>query len=233
MAGRDQNGAGKSLAQIGLVIFDLDGTLIDSQQDLVNSVNATRVWMGLPALADRTVASYVGNGAPVLIRRALGDEASQEDVDRALRHFLDYYKEHMLDNTRLYPGVRESLNLLKDNGVAMAVLTNKPVRFSQLLVEGLGLSDHFYRVYGGNSFPDKKKPDPIGIEMLRAEAGADREATLMVGDSAVDVKTARNAGVLVAGVTFGFQPETFEEDPPDVLVDRMEHLAAMIVNGRG
>ncbi len=233
MAGSAQNGSGKSLAQIGLVIFDLDGTLIDSQQDLVNSVNATRAWMGLAALADHTVASYVGNGAPVLIRRALGDEASQEDVDRGLQHFLAYYREHMLDHTRLYPGVRESLDMLKEGGLAMAVLTNKPVRFSQLLVEGLGLADHFYRVYGGNSFPDKKKPDPIGIDMLRAEAGAEREATLMVGDSAVDVKTARNAGVLVAGVTFGFQPESFEEDPPDLLIDRMEHLAAMIVDGRG
>jgi len=215
------------------VIFDLDGTLIDSQQDLVNSVNATRAWMGLPALEDHTVASYVGNGAPVLIRRALGDEASQEDVDRGLQHFLAYYRDHMLDHTRLYPGVRESLDVLKERGLAMAVLTNKPVRFSQLLVEGLGLADHFYRVYGGNSFPDKKKPDPIGIDTLRAEAGAEREATLMVGDSAVDVKTARNAGVLVAGVTFGFQPESFAEDPPDLLIDRMEHLAAMIVDGRG
>lgn len=214
------------------MIFDLDGTLIDSQQDLVNSVNATRAWMGLPALEDHMVASYVGNGAPVLIRRALGDEASQKDVDRALQHFLAYYREHMLDHTKLYPGVRESLDMLKDRGLNMAVLTNKPVKFSRLLVEGLGLANHFYRVYGGNSFPGKKKPDPIGIDTLRAEVGAEREATLMVGDSAVDVKTARNAGVLVAGVTFGFQPESFEQDPPDLLIDLMEHLAAMIVHGR-
>ena len=233
MAGSAQDGSGQSLARIRRGIFDLDGTLIDSQQDLVNSVNATRTWMGLPALDDHLVASYVGNGAPVLIRRALGDEASQDDVDRALEHFLAHYREHMLDHTKLYPGVRESLDMLKDRGLNMAVLTNKPVRFSQLLVEGLGLASHFDRVYGGNSFPDRKKPDPIGIETLRAEVGAEKEATLMVGDSAVDVKTARNAGVLVAGVTFGFQPESFEDDPPDLLIDRMEHLAAMIVHGRG
>lgn len=215
------------------MIFDLDGTLIDSRQDLVNSVNATRVWMGLPALEDRTVASYVGDGAPVLIRRVLGGAASQEDVDRALQHFLSYYRDHMLDHTTLYAGVRESLDLLKDQGLSLAVLTNKPVRFSQSLVEGLGLANHFFRVYGGNSFPDRKKPDPMGIDTLRAEAGVEREGTLMVGDSAVDVKTARNAGVPVAGVTFGFQPESFKECPPDWLFDRMEPLAAMIVNGRG
>lgn len=232
MARHAQNGSGYRLNPLSLIIFDLDGTLIDSQQDLVNSVNATRQWMGLAPLDDRLIASYVGNGAPVLIRRALGPDAPDADVQRALEHFLAYYREHMLDHTRLYPGVQETLDTLRARHFHLAVLTNKPVRFSQAIIDGLGLRDYFFRVYGGNSFQDRKKPDPIGIDTLRHEINASREQTLMVGDSAVDVKTARNAQVAVAGVTFGFQPESFAEDPPDILIDDMAELTALILNSR-
>ena len=210
-----------------LLIFDLDGTLIDSKRDLADAVNATRGWMNLPPLEDERVYSYVGNGAPVLVRRALPD-ASEEDADRALRFFLDYYREHMLDATTLYPGVREALDRLHGAGVPMAVLTNKPVRFSIRLLEGLGLEMHFFRVYGGNSF-EEKKPHPMGIELLVAESGADRARTVMVGDSAVDVRTARNACVRACGVTWGFQPETFTEAPPDFMIDEMSALADMVI----
>ena len=185
-----------------LVIFDLDGTLIDSKRDLVNSVNATRVHAGLTTLPDDVVASYVGNGAPVLIRRAFPDVSDQEHA-RLLRYFLDYYRDHMLDATTLYPGVREALDRLHAAEVAMAVLTNKPVRFSVGLLEGLGIDTHFFRIYGGNSF-EEKKPNPIGIRMLMEESGAVRERTLMVGDSAVDVLTARNARVPACGVRWDF-----------------------------
>jgi phosphoglycolate phosphatase len=214
--------------RIHLVVFDLDGTLIDSQRDLVLSVNATRAHMGLAPLDDDRVASYVGNGAPVLIRRALGDAASQEQVDRALEYFLGYYREHMLDNTRLYPGVRESLDRLAGAGVLMAVLTNKPVRFSQALVDGLGVGACFRRVYGGNSFAEKK-PHPMGAQALLSELGVAPEQALMVGDSAVDVLTARNAGMPCCGVTFGFQPESFAEHPPDFVVDRIEAVADFVL----
>jgi phosphoglycolate phosphatase len=110
----------------------------------------------------------------------------------------------------------------------MAVLTNKPVRFSVSLIEGLGLEMHFFRIYGGNSF-EEKKPHPRGIDALRAEAGASQAQTIMVGDSAVDVRTARNAGVRACGVTWGFQPETFKDAPPDFLVDSMQALADRIL----
>jgi len=210
-----------------LLIFDLDGTLIDSKRDLADSVNAMRSWMGLGPLADGRVYSYVGNGAPMLVRRAL-PEASEADLDRALRYFLDYYREHMLDATTLYPGVREALDRLHFAGVPLAVLTNKPVRFSVRLIDGLGLAKHFFRVYGGNSF-EEKKPHPMGIESLLAEAGAERARTVMVGDSAVDVLTARNAGVRACGVSWGFQPETFAEAPPDFVIDDMRALADMVL----
>jgi phosphoglycolate phosphatase len=215
---------------VQLLIFDLDGTLIDSQQDLVNAVNATRRHMGMGPIDDRVIASYVGNGAPVLIQRSLGPEASDADVARGLEHFLAYYREHMLDHTRLYPGVREALDRFQVARISMAVLTNKPVRFSQTIVDGLGLASHFVRVYGGNSFAEKK-PHPVGVETLCREMAAAQEKTLMVGDSAVDVKTARNAGVRVCGVTFGFQPESFHEHPPDLLIDDMRELADLVLSG--
>jgi phosphoglycolate phosphatase len=210
------------------VIFDLDGTLIDSSVDLANAVNATRANLGLAPMEHSLVYSYVGNGAPVLIRKALGPEYPAAVVANALEYFLQYYRAHMLDNTVLYPGVREALDRFRGKDIAMAVLTNKPVAVSQAIVDGLGLREHFRSVYGGNSF-EHKKPHPVGIETLMAETGASREQTLMVGDSAVDVQTARNAKVAVCGVTWGFQPETFAGHPPDFLVDTAQELAARVV----
>lgn len=206
-----------------LAIFDLDGTLVDSKQDLCNSVNATREHLGLPRLPDELVASYVGNGAPVLIQRAMPQGTPQERLDEALAYFLDYYRQHMLEFTRLYPGVREALEQLRQGGYAMAVLTNKPVRFSRDMISGLGLKDYFFQVYGGNSF-DQKKPHPFGIHKLVEEAGADLAATWMIGDSSVDILTARNAGIRCCGVTYGFQPESLVEHPPDILIDGMAEL---------
>jgi len=207
-----------------LVIFDLDGTLIDSRLDLAHAVNATRAEMGRGPLAHELVFSYVGNGAPVLIRRAMGPEASDDEVKAALEFFLDYYRKHAIDRTELYPGVRESIERLGEAGIPMAVLTNKPVRISKSILDHFGLLSAMLAVYGGNSF-EHKKPHPIGVETLRAEACAKPEETWMVGDSYVDVQTARNAGVSSCGVTYGFQPETFREFPPDVMVDRLEVFA--------
>ena len=213
-----------------LLIFDLDGTLIDSKLDLAHAVNATRAHMGMPALEHQRVYSYVGNGAPVLIRRTLGEEATELQVEEALEFFLEYYREHPLDFTRLYPGVRESLERLGQAGKQMAVLTNKPVRISRAILDGLGVQDFFFRIYGGNSF-EFKKPHPVGVEALMRETGVGRDATLMVGDSSVDVETARNAGIACCGVTYGFQPESLADPAPDRLVDRMEDLADWVLAG--
>jgi len=212
-----------------LLVFDLDGTLIDSKLDLALAVNATRADAGLEPLPHETVYSYVGNGAPVLIRKALGPAAGDEQVEKGLQFFLNYYRWHMLDNTRLYPGVAESLENWA-GGKKLAVLTNKPERFSRMILEGLGVSSLFARVYGGNSF-ETKKPDPFGLNRLMGELEVAPSRTLMVGDSAVDVQTARNAGVRSCGVTYGLQPETFQEHPPDLLIDRMEELVELLRNG--
>jgi phosphoglycolate phosphatase len=212
-----------------LLIFDLDGTLIDSRLDLAQAVNATRRHMGKEPLSNERVYSYVGNGAPVLIRRAMGEAATEAELQEALEFFLEYYGAHDMDFTRLYPGVQESLDRLKAAGKRMAVLTNKPVRMSRHIVEGLGVAGHFFQVYGGNSF-EFKKPNPIGAEALMKEAGADRASTLMVGDSSVDVQTARNAGIPCCGVTYGFQPETLADPAPELVVDRMDAMVDWVLN---
>lgn len=209
-----------------LLIFDLDGTLIDSKLDLAHAVNATRAHLGKSPLAHELIFSYVGNGAPMLIRRAFPD-ASEEQLATALQHFLDYYREHMLDYTVLYPGVRETLAKLDNGNRRLAVLTNKPVRISAAILDGLDVGKHFFRVYGGNSF-EQKKPNPIGIETLLREAGARKECTVMVGDSAVDVQTARNAGISCCGVTYGFQPDSLDENPPDFVIERMDQIFAAL-----
>ena len=207
-----------------LVIFDLDGTLIDSKLDLAHAVNATRAHMTMSPLEHERVYSYVGNGAPVLIRRALGEQATETEVQEALEFFLEYYRDHCLDYTTLYPGVKPALDRLRAAGKRLAVLTNKPVRMSRAILDGLGVGGHFFQVYGGNSF-DFKKPNPIGVLALMREAGVSAGQTLMVGDSSVDIQTAVNAGIPSCGVTYGFQPETLADPPPDRMVDRMEELA--------
>ncbi len=207
-----------------LLVFDLDGTLIDSRLDLANSVNATRDSLGMPPISNETVYSYVGNGVPVLIKRSLGEGTSEETLAAAQRFFLDYYRKHMLDFTTLYPGTAEALATLAGAGMKLAVLTNKPVRFSQAIVEGLGIAPFFLHVYGGNSF-EQKKPHPMGIETLMTECGAGRENTVMIGDSSVDVQTARNAAVHAWGVSYGFQPESLIAEPPDWMAHSMAEVA--------
>jgi phosphoglycolate phosphatase len=217
--------AARTFPDVRVLIFDLDGTLIDSKLDLALAVNATMTHMGCAELDHELVYSYVGNGAPVLIRRALGADASDADCQRGLDFFLHFYREHMLDNTVPYPGVREGLKKLAE--LPMAVLTNKPVRVSQLILEGLGLGNYFRYVYGGNSF-ETKKPDPFGVRKLLGDFGATPQEAMLVGDSEVDVQTARNAAVWACGVTYGLGSHRFDEFPPDARIDSLIELAALI-----
>ena len=194
--------------KIKLVIFDLDGTLIDSERDLAAAVNAMLVKYGRKELPIDVIGTYIGDGAPMLIRRALGDPADREFLQEALNYFLLYYREHKLDSTYIYDGITEALQQIAGSDGAtrrMAVLTNKPVRVSRDIVAGLGLSGSFFQVYGGNSF-ETKKPDPLGANTLMQDAGVAADETVMVGDSQVDILTARNAGMWSVGVTYGFAP---------------------------
>jgi len=214
---------------IKLVIFDLDGTLIDSRLDLVHSVNASLRHIGRPELPDDVIASYVGDGAPILIQRALGGETVDDAVLRqGLQFFLSYYREHKLDHTTVYAGIREALTAIQQasNGGPrkMSVLSNKPVGPSRAIVEALGLGPFFIQIYGGNSFATKK-PDPEGARRLLEENGVRPEEAAIVGDSHVDIETGCNAGLWTVGVNYGFAPHTLQEQPPDVLVDTPHDLA--------
>jgi phosphoglycolate phosphatase len=214
---------------IKLVIFDLDGTLIDSRLDLVHSVNAALRHIGRPELPDDIIASYVGDGAPILIQRALGGETVDDAVLRqGLQFFLSYYREHKLDHTTVYAGIREALTAIQkaSNGAPrkMSVLSNKPVGPSRAIVEALGLGPFFIQIYGGNSFATKK-PDPEGARSLLEENGVRPEEAAIVGDSHVDIETGCNAGLWTVGVNYGFAPHTLQDQPPDVLVDTPHELA--------
>jgi phosphoglycolate phosphatase len=219
---------------IKLVIFDLDGTLIDSRLDLVHSVNAALRHIHRPELPEDVIASYVGDGAPILIQRALGGEVVDEAlVRKGLEYFLSYYREHKLDHTTVYHGIREALGAIQSsgNGVPrkMAVLTNKPVNPSRAIVEALGLGSYFSQVYGGNSF-STKKPEPEGALKLLAETGVRPEQAAIVGDSHVDIRTGRNAGLWTVAVTYGFAPHTLEGESPDVTLDTPQELSRVFLS---
>ena len=216
--------------QIKLLIFDLDGTLIDSRQDLVNSVNAALRSLQRSELPSDEIAAMVGDGAPALVRRALGDTVDEDLLRRGLEFFLTYYREHKLDHTHLYPGIPEALEKLQGaNGVrrVMSVLTNKPVNPSRAIVDALGIGLRFVSVYGGNSF-GTKKPDPLGISTILAETGVRPDEAVMIGDSAVDILTGRAAGAWTCGVTYGFAPHTLVETPGDIVLDTPQELAELL-----
>jgi phosphoglycolate phosphatase len=211
-----------------LLVFDLDGTLIDSRIDLCNSVNATLAHFGKSELPEAVISSYIGDGASLLVRRAFGDPEGdvhdEEYVTEALTFFLDYYRIHKLDYTYVYAGVLESLEAIRITNpkTLMAVLTNKPVNPSRDICTYFGLTPFFFQNYGGNSF-HTKKPDPHGLKTLIAEAStiAGRTITpaetIMIGDTDVDVLTARNCGARSIGCTFGLKPHSLIDAPPDHL----------------
>lgn len=212
-----------------LYVFDLDGTLIDSRADLVQSVNATLRHFQRHELPDDIVASYIGDGAGMLIQRAFGDPKDTSLIDAALRYFLDHYREHKLDNTYVYDGVIPVLEALRNRqlNTALAVLSNKPAGPSRAICDALGLAPHFFRVYGGDSFATKK-PDPFGLETLIREAGVTPAETVMIGDSDVDILTAQNCGAYSIGCSYGLSPHTLEMVPPDALAHHPADLLALL-----
>jgi phosphoglycolate phosphatase len=216
---------------IKLLIFDLDGTLIDSRRDLVHSVNAMLRHFGRPELPDDVIVKYVGDGAPMLVRRALCDPKDERFLNEALECFLANYRVHKLDHTHVYDGITDMLVAIgvPQNGFRrkMAVLSNKPVNLSRTIMEALGLSQFFVSVYGGDSFATKK-PDPLGATEILKETGSRPAETLMIGDSSNDVLTGNNAGLWTCGVTYGFAPHALREAPPDVLVDSPPDLAEIL-----
>jgi phosphoglycolate phosphatase len=210
--------------RVDLVVFDLDGTLIDSAGDLAASVNAAleRLAPGTPAVPLERVRTFVGEGAGVLVARTLAAAGVSVSTEKALPVFLECYGARLLDTTVLYPGVRESLDALCDR--TLAVLTNKPGGMSRRILEGLGVAGRFTRICGADDVP-AKKPDPAGLRMLLDETGIPPASAALVGDSAIDVRTGRAAGVLTVGVTYGLDPSSLAAAPPDVLIVDLRELA--------
>lgn len=228
------------------LVFDLDGTLINSSLDLCNSVNATLEHLGKQPLPNSLIATYIGDGVAMLVRRALGDPGDLDGKDHnetqlrdAVDFFIHYYREHKLDNTLVYDGVLASLGAIRERHphLPMAVLTNKPVRPSREICQALGLEPFFFQNYGGDSFTTKK-PDPLGLQTLISEAdelleaaGASRlrvEEVVMIGDSDVDVTTARRLGARSLGCAFGLAPHALAAAHPDMVVNHASEWPATL-----
>jgi phosphoglycolate phosphatase len=219
--------AARDFSLVRALIFDLDGTLIDSKNDLICSVNAMLRELGRSELPPETISGYIGHGAPQLVARALGDGCTEDERKRALEFFLAYYETHKMDTTCAYPGVADALADLDKRKVPMAVLTNKPVRISIRILDEMGLAKYFRAIYGGNSFPTKK-PDPLGANTILQLLSTPAAEALLVGDSEVDVQTARNAGMLAAAVNYGFGVHDRGAYPADIYLDRFGQLTTLL-----
>ena len=211
------------------VAFDLDGTLIDSRADLASSVNHVLRTMRLPEQAPETLYGYVGEGARVLVERALGP-ARRARFDEGVALFMEYYGEHLLDATVPYAGIVELLDAVASRGVALSVLTNKPIGLTRTILDGLTLTPRFVGVIGGDSLP-VRKPDPAGLDQLRGLTGTPRERTLLVGDSSIDVATARAGGVSFCGVAWGLSPDALLAAVPERVVHDTAELLTVIEHG--
>lgn len=207
-----------------LIVFDLDGTLVDSKRDLADAVNALIAELGGAALPEQAVADMVGKGAAVLIRRALAATGVDVDLRAALARFLELYDERLLVHTAPYEGMADALAALAPH-VPMAVLTNKPARATERILAGLGLRGHFRDVMGGDT-AFGRKPDPAGLLALIERAGATPETTWLVGDSRIDLETARRAGVRIclARYGFGYRFDPGDFDGTELFVDAPSEL---------
>lgn len=210
---------------IHLLIYDLDGTLIDSRRDIADALNWTLKELSLEELPLERVSSFVGNGVKNLMQRALEESARTDtlpSLDRSIKLFRKRYGEHLLDQTQLYPSARKVLEFFKDR--KQAVFTNKPEDFSLKILKGLGIEAYFFRVVGGDrAFP--KKPAPDAVHEILREAHVLPEEALLVGDSATDVETGRNSGVKTVAVTYGFGSRAeIDWAKPDFVLNDLEEL---------
>lgn len=209
-----------------IVVFDLDGTLADSAEDLIGTLNVLLAREGLPLLPASAARSMVGAGARALIERGFAHHRAPlppERVDPLVADFLAHYEEHIADATRLFPGAAGALERLAGEGFALAVCTNKPENLARLLLERLGVADVFAAICGRGTFP-VHKPDPRALLLAIEAAGGDPARALMVGDSKTDIDTARAARVPVVAVDFGYTETPVAALAPDRVISHFDDL---------
>jgi phosphoglycolate phosphatase len=214
------------------VLFDLDGTLVETRRDIATAVNLVLAERKLPAMTVDAVSEHVGRGARVLVTRCLQDAGipspTEDQVKDAYQAFARAYADHLLDTSLPYAGIPLLLDRLSRAGCRLAVVTNKPEDLSRRLLDGLGLLGSFQLLVGGDTL-DVRKPDPRPLLFTLDELGAAPAEAVMVGDSGVDVEAARAAGTAAAAVTWGFGDRAaLAAARPDALVDRPEELAAWL-----
>lgn len=206
---------------IELIIFDLDGTLIDSKADIASSINHALAQENFPTLDQKVIEGFVGRGMMHLIRDALG-EPTEEQAQKVAQNFSNHYMDHLLDQTYMYEGVLEFLEQFSH--IEMAIATNKPFAFSKKIIEGLKIDHHFRWLIGGDSLPHQK-PSPKMLDPIFNDLGK-KPHSLMVGDSQIDVDCGKGAGILTCGVTYGFRDkEELIASKPDFLIHHFEELA--------
>ncbi len=210
-----------------LFLFDLDGTLIDSKADISKSVNIALDRLHLPTVAVSRIAGFVGEGVRKLIQRALrestGAEPAPAQIEEAIPVYLEEYERHLLDSTKLYPGIREALNALW--WADCAVITNKPENFSRTILQHLGIADRFCDILGGDRM-DERKPDPAPLRWVMNKRHAVPSETAMVGDSRVDIQAGKAAGAMTCGVLGGFGTRAdLEAAGCDLIVETLAELA--------
>ncbi len=185
-------------------VFDLDGTLIDSSGDIAHAANRVLQAFGREVMEKEEIKEKIGWGVNMLLGQLMPD-LDETELLEARSHFLAFYAEHLMDETRLYDGVRATLISLRQRGRRMAILTNKPEGLSRRIVSSLGLEDLFLDIVGGDTFRERK-PDPAPLLRIMGEAGVVPGQTVLVGDSPIDCETGRRAGVFTVGVSYGFRP---------------------------
>jgi phosphoglycolate phosphatase len=209
--------------QLKGVLFDLDGTLIDSKKDIAAAANSARLHFGLPALPLETVVGYVGRGIEHLNRKTLGTDDPQR-LAEGLEVLKAYYRDHCVDQTFIYPGAKELLNTLKTRGLKLGLVSNKPHEFTLITLEKLGLMSYFTAVLGADVVA-RKKPDPEPLLAALEKMGISPREAVMIGDSPVDTQAARAAGMRVGLVSHGFvSKEEMTSSHPDWLVDSLKEF---------
>ena len=218
------------MASPSLIVFDLDGTLVDTAPDLIAALNVTLRNQGIPGLPLATARNFIGGGARKLIERGLeaeGRNCTVAEIDAMMKDFIAYYAEHIADLSRPFEGLEAALDDLAATGASFAVCTNKLEWLSKLLMDRLDLTRRFTAICGADTF-GVAKPDPSFLRQTVVQAGGSMASTIMVGDAGTDVGVARRAGVPVVGVTFGYTETPIEELKPDRVISAMADLPGAV-----